>query len=154
MLYKWLICQLFNTPQPLIQFIERLVLPAPSVGELFILPELQQEAFGQFFNGLLQGREELLIGKIACGGAFLEAVCYQGFRHLIQGIHFDVHQLMDDDFFKVFLGRIHCIDQQDRFSVIAVDLEVAGFRPGGILYEFQPDVPGGGDPEFSDIFLK
>ena len=97
---------------------------------------------------------DLLTGKTAGGGTVLETVFDQGLGHLIQRIHLDMHQFMDNDFFDVFLIRGHSVQQQDRFPVIAVNLKIPGFPPFRIFNEFQLHIPGGGDPELADIFLK
>ena len=85
------ISRLFDIIQTLIEVVERFVPGAAAVGKSPIFPELQEEALGQFLHRLLQGGKELLIGEALCGGAFLESIDNQGFRHLIQRIHFEMH---------------------------------------------------------------
>ena len=89
--------------QAVIQFMKGLLFAAPSIGKLLVFPKLQQKALCQLLYGLLQSHKELLIGKIAGRPDLLKTVCHQRFRHLVQGIHFNVHQLMDDDFLDIFL---------------------------------------------------
>ena len=109
----------------------------------------------KLFHGLLKRRKKLFIGKLVCCRAFFKAIHDQRFGHLIERIHFDVHQLMNDDLFKVFLPLgIRNIQKNDCFSVGAVDLDVAGFRPRGVFHKFKADIPRGCDPQFPDIFFK
>jgi hypothetical protein len=116
--------------------------------------KLEQEAFRQFLHGLLKRIEKLLISKVARRGTFFETIRNERFRNLIQRIHFDMHQLMDYDFLKVFLCWVYGVQHQDRFPVITVDLEVSGLLPSWIVNEFKADIPCGCDPKFSDVLFK
>ncbi len=51
----------------------------------------------------------------------------KAFSKLIQRIHFYMKQFMNNDFFKIFLDRIYCIQHQNSFSIIGIYLEISSF---------------------------
>ena len=61
---------------------------------------------------------------------------------------------MYNDFFKVLLLGIDCIQKQNSFSVITINFEIAGFWPCRVFDEFEFYVPGRCNSQFTDIFFK
>ena len=66
-----------NVIQAVIEIVERFCAFASAKGQFFIFTELKEKTLGQFLNRLLECGEKLLIGKIACCGAFLKTACNQ-----------------------------------------------------------------------------
>ena len=127
---------------------------APAEGELSIVAKFQKEALCELLHRLLQRAEKLAVSKIARRSTLFKSACDKRFRHLIERVHFEMHQLVHDDLFQILLLRIDRVQQENGLFILAVHFEIAGLAPGRVLHKFQLHVPRRNDPQLFAEFIK